>query len=153
MAAFGRLWSPNVVPVEFGGPPTDRPVANGLDVVCKDYYSKFVTELWYSVRLIIEGDQFRGMTDEMMVEGGSREWTIVGANKIEVEPKDKTKLKMGRSPDLFDALVTAVEIARRHGFKIDRVVNAAHSHGDQKWKQELRDRARSLWKNHELTYR
>jgi hypothetical protein len=153
MAAFGRLWSPNVIPVEFGGPPTERPVANGLDVICKDYYSKFVTELWYSVRLIIEGDQFRGMTEDVMAEGCSREWTIVGSNKIEVEPKDKTKLKIGRSPDLFDALVTAVEVARRRGFKIERVVNAAHIHTDQAWKKELRDRARSLWKNHELNYK
>lgn len=152
MAAFGRIWSPHVVPVEFGGTPTDRPVANGLDVICKDYYSKFVTELWYSVRLIIEGDQFRGMTDEVMSEGCSREWTIVGANKIEVEPKDKTKLKIGRSPDLFDALVTGVEVARRRGFKIDRIINTVHSKQDSKWKQDLRDRARALWSSTSLNY-
>lgn len=152
MAAFGRLWSPNVIPVEFGGPPTERPVSTGIDMKCKDYYSKFVTELWYSVRLIVEGDQFRGMTEEVMAEGASREWTIISSNKIEVEPKEKTKLKMGRSPDLFDTLATGVEIARRRGFTIDRVINPAFQRGGDKWKQELRDRARSLWRNGELNY-
>lgn len=153
MAAFARLWSPHVVPVEFGGSPTERPVSNGLDVVCKDYYSKFVTELWYSVRLVIEGDQFRGMTDDVMAEGCSREWTIVGANKIEVEPKDKTKLKIGRSPDLFDTLVTGVEVARRRGFKIERVINPIHHNRSQRWKEDLRDRAKALWSNHSLNYK
>ena len=93
MGAFGRLWSPQVIPVEFGGSPTERPVSNGIDVLCKNYYSKFVTELWYSVRLVIECGQFRGMTEDVMMEGCSREWTFVGNNKIEVEPKDKMKLK------------------------------------------------------------
>lgn len=152
MAAFGRLWSPYVVPVEFGGPPTERPVSNGIDMTCKNYYSKFVTELWYSVRLIIEGDQFRGMTEDVMAEGCSREWTIVGSNRIEVEPKDKTKLKIGRSPDLFDALVTGVEVARRHGFKIERVINAASRIDSGKWKDELRKRAAALWRSGDLTY-
>lgn len=153
MAAFARLWSPHVVPVEFGGSPTERPVSNGLDVVCKDYYSKFVTELWYSVRLVIEGDQFRGMTDDVMAEGCSREWTIVGANKIEVEPKDKTKLKIGRSPDLFDTLVTGVEVARRRGFKIERIINPIHHNRSERWKEDLRDRAKALWSNHSLNYK
>jgi hypothetical protein len=153
MAAFGRVWSPAVIPIEFGGKPSERSVSTGIDVLCKDYYSKFVTELWYSVRLVIEGDQFRGMTDEVMAEGCMREWTIIGGNKIEVETKDKTKLKTGRSPDLFDTLATAVEVARRHGFKIDRVINEHYSRTDQKWKRELRDRARSLWSNHALTYK
>lgn len=153
MAAFGRIWSPNVIPIEFGGKPSDRPVGNGLDVFCKDYYSKFVTELWYSVRLIIEGDQFRGMTEDVMMEGCMREWTITAGNKIEVETKEKCKLKTGRSPDLFDTLASGVEVARRLGFKIDKIINPAHISGNQKWKQELRDRARGLWKNHELSYR
>ena len=153
MSSFARLWSPNVVPIEFGGSPTDRPVSNGIDMLCKNYYSKFVTELWYSVRLLIESDQFRGMNEDVMMEGCSREWTFVGGNKIEVEPKEKMKLKTGRSPDLFDCLATGVEMARRLGFKIDRVVNTPSSAGNDRWKQDLRDRARALWKNHELTYK
>ena len=153
MSAFARLWSPNVVPVEFGGSATDRPVSNGIDMACKDYYSKFVSELWFSVRLVIESDQFRGMTDDVMMEGCAREWTKVGSNKTEVEPKDKMKLKTGRSPDLFDALACGMEMARRLGFKIEMAVNTPGGDRNQKWKQELRDRARSLWSDHALSYK
>lgn len=153
MSAYARLWSPHVVPIEFGGSPTERPVSTGIDMACKNYYSKFVTELWYSVRLVIESGQFRGMTDDVMMEGCSREWTFVGNNKIEVETKEKMKLKTGRSPDLFDALSCGIEIARRLGFKIDRVVNTPASAGGDKWKQELRDRARALWSDHALSYK
>lgn len=151
MAAFARLWSPNVIPVEFGGSPTERPVANGIDMICKDYYSKFVSELWWAVRLVIEAEQFRGMTEDVMAEGSSREWTIVGKNKIEVEPKDKMKLKTGRSPDLFDSLVTGVEVARRLGFNIDKLSNAS-GRMNERWKRELRDRKQRLWRDHDLVH-
>jgi hypothetical protein len=153
MSAFARLWSPQVVPVEFGGAPTERPVSNGIDITCKNYYSKFVTELWWSVRLVIESGQFRGLTDEVMAEGCAREWTMVGSNKIEVEPKEKTKLKTGRSPDMFDALATGVEMARRLGFKIERLVSDLTITGNQQWKRELRDRAKALWSSHALSYK
>ena len=99
VSKFGQLWSPAVVSVDFGGMPSDRPVGTGLVdkkgkiVTCREYYSKFVTELWYTVRLVIESGQFRGLTDGVMQEGCMREWTITGGNKIEVEPKDKMKDK------------------------------------------------------------
>jgi hypothetical protein len=152
MSSFARLWSPLVVPIEFGGSPSERPVSNGIDMLCKEYYSKFVTELWYSVRLIIEAGQFRGMTEDVMAEGCSREWTIVGANKIEVEPKDKTKLKIGRSPDIFDCTACGVELARRLGFKIDRLGADRVGPGNSRWKTELKERARVLWRSGDLVY-
>jgi hypothetical protein len=152
MGAFARLWSPHVVPIEFGGNPTDRPVANGIDMVCKNYYSKLVTELWYLVRHIIEGNQFRGMTEDVMSEGCYREWTIVGANKIEVETKEKMKLKSGRSPDLFDALACGCEMARRLGFKIERIGSEREAVSNPRWKQDLKDRARKYQHGHALNY-
>jgi hypothetical protein len=152
MSAFARLWSSAVVPIEFGGNATERPVSNGIDVLCKDYYSKFVTELWWSIRLVIEGGQFRGMTEDVMMEGCSREWTMVGKNKIEVEPKDKTKQKTGRSPDLFDSLAAGVEMARRLGFKIERIGADRIVAQNSKWKQELKDRASKYQHGHALNY-
>jgi hypothetical protein len=153
MAALARTWSPHVIPIEFGGPPTERPVGQSLDVVCRDYYSKMVSELWFSIRLIVEGNQFRGMTEEMMSEGCFREWTIVGKNKIEVEPKEKMKLKSGRSPDLFDALAAGCEVARQLGFKIEQVLAPAHRRDNHSWKRELRERARLAWTSRDLNYK
>jgi len=149
--AFARLWSPHVNPVEFGGKPSSRPVSLDIRKLCKDYYSKFVTELWYSVRYAIESGQIRGLPEAVMLEGCMREWTIVAGNKIEVESKDKTKLRMGRSPDLFDSFVVAVEGARRRGFQIQRLAGLSRQNNEN-WLNQLRDKQRLIRKAKELNY-
>jgi hypothetical protein len=151
MSAFARLWSPAVNGVEFGGKPSERQVSKEIDVTCREYYSKFVSELWYSVRLIIEACQFRGMTEDVMMEGCQREWGFVASNKIEVETKDDMKLKSGRSPDLFDALVAGVEGARRKGFVIERGGISGLLRNNL-WKRELRERASKIRARYELNY-
>lgn len=145
MNAFGRLWSPNVVGIEFGGRPTDRKVSGDLDVEASKYYFNFVTELWFAVSYMIQAGQCRGMTEELMVEGCMREWGFQ-SSKLQVEPKDKMKIKSGRSPDLFDALVAGVEGARRRGFVIKRQVAVQHKREDHSWKRLLRERAANLEK-------
>lgn len=155
VGALGRIWSPHVVGVEFGGKPSERQVTwvpNDQKITCRDYYSKFVSELWYSVALIIQSRQFRGMTEEVMGEGCMREWGFVGANKIEVEPKEKMKLKTGRSPDLFDALVAGVELARRKGFYITLIVNKDTQDKDDAWKDKFKKRMEALENRHRLNY-
>lgn len=155
MNSFGRLWSPHVNGIEFGGAPSERKVSADIDVVCKDYYSKYVTELWFNVSYVIQSGQFRGMTEEMMQEGCFREWGWGGSgkgNKIEVETKDKMKLKSGRSPDLFDALCCGVEGARRRGFIIKKQHAVAHRKVDRTWKQQLKERARDHWHGRDLNY-
>jgi hypothetical protein len=115
--------------IAFGGRPSGRPVRHDLymqdkstgqkrHIRCDEYYSKFVSELWYSVRYVIECDQMRGLPQDVAREGCMREFRQVAGNKIEVEPKEETKLRLGRSPDLFDAVVTGIEGARRRGFQI-----------------------------------
>ncbi len=148
--AFSRVWSPMVNSIDFGGKPSERQVSADIEVSCRDYYSKFVTELWYSVRLIIEAGQFRSMTEDVMLEGCAREWKTVGANKIEVETKEEMKLKTGRSPDLFDALVVAVEGARQKGFAIQRLKNKDTKEVDHRWKDEVREKSRACWKSGSL---
>lgn len=153
ITAFTRKWSTAVNAIDFGGAPSNRIVSAGIDVSCSDYYSKFVTELWFSVRLIIEAEQFRGMTEEVMMEGCQREWGLVSGNKIEVETKKDMKLKTGRSPDLFDMLVTGVEGARRLGFKIQSIMVSDSKRANNTWKTELRQKASEFWKKGQLTYK
>lgn len=141
MNAFGRLWSPHVQGIEFGGVPSDRPVSADIQKTCREHYFNFVSELWYSVRLLIEAKQFRGMTDEVMNEGCSREWKLMSGKKIQVETKDEMKVKMGRSPDLFDALVCGVEGARRQGFIIARLSNASREREGEDWRDKVREKA------------
>lgn len=101
--AFSRITGRTGNPIDCGGKATERPVAAGVDVLCVDYYSKFVTELWYSVRLCVEANQFRGMTKDAVWEFAAREWMKVGGNKIEIESKADMRKKTGRSPDCFVA--------------------------------------------------
>lgn len=159
-SAFARVFGHvTPVPVEFGGSPSLRPVRHDLFVAdekthtkrlkrCDEHYRKFVTELWFSVRYVIECDQMRQLSREIMHEGCMREYGEV-MGKIEVEKKEDTKERMGFSPDLFDALATGVEGARQRGFKIQRlganiVENAPGD--DEEWaaeEQEYEDALKS----------
>jgi hypothetical protein len=153
MSAFARLWSPAVVPVEFGGKPTDRPVRPGDPKTEAEAYGKNVTALWYASRLVVEGRQMRKLPREVAEEGCMREWGINRQSKIDVEPKDKTKERLGRSPDLWDALVVAIEIARKHGFQIasgNRVGIVKRK--TPSWLTRADSKMRRLRKEHQLTY-
>lgn len=126
--AFARLWSNAVVPIEFGGPATSRPSFTGLRhfegkkegeiKTCNEVYHKFVTELAFAVSACIVFDQMRGMTEEITEEGSRRLWNPVAGGRIEIECKDDMRLRLGRSPDLFDMLCCGVEGARRLGFPL-----------------------------------
>jgi hypothetical protein len=130
-AAVMRLWSTAVVPVEFGGSASNRPNFIGRKyhedsgnhragdlLPCSEVFGKFVTELWFAVRYLIEADQLRQLEEQTAKEGYLRLWKLTAGNKMDVEPKKEMKLRLGRSPDLFDALVTGVEGARRLGFQL-----------------------------------
>ena len=133
--AFARTFgSRSPVAVDAGAKPSKRPVRSGLYVDeddgtkrlkrCDEHYSKFVSELWFSVRYAIEAEQIRELPEDVMVEGCARIYEMVGGNKIEVEPKSDPKKKedlkrrLGKSPDLFDCLAIGVEGARQRGFTI-----------------------------------
>ncbi len=131
-AAMARVFGFNVpVPVAFGDMPSKRPVRHDLFVEeedgskrlkrCDEEYRKFVTELWFSARHVIECDQMRNLPEEVAREGYMREYQLAPGGKIEVETKDETRERMGMSPDLFDAYVVGVEGARQRGFKIGRL--------------------------------
>lgn len=151
--AFARQWSNAVNPVEFGGRATERMVSTKIQVKCRDYYTDFVTELWYSVRHVIEADQMRNMPDEVIAEGVMREWTIVKGNKIEVEAKVFTKKRMGRSPDVFDSLVCAIEGARRLGFKVANLYTDKQKAESENWLDLYRKRINELRRRPMLTFK
>ncbi len=133
--AFARKFGSHApVPVDAGAKPSKRPVRQDLFVEeddgnrrhkrCDEHYSKFVSELWFSVRYAIEAGQVRELTDEVIMEGCARIYEMVAGNRIEVEPKNDPKKKedlkrrLGKSPDLFDCLAIGVEGARQRGFSI-----------------------------------
>jgi intein/homing endonuclease len=111
--SFARRWSDKINPIEFGGPPTDRPVCSDMYVwdsvkhvrrlkTCKEHYIKFVTELWFSVRYAVEAGQVRNMPEDVLEEFCWRQWDSTKDDKKVVETKEEMKERVGRSPDLAD---------------------------------------------------
>jgi hypothetical protein len=132
------------VPINAGEQCTKRPVRSGLFVIdkntgekrlkrCDEHYSKFITEMWFSVRYAIEAEQIRELPMDVMAEGCWREYYDTAGAKIEVEPKDKMKERMGKSPDLFDHCAGLVEMARRAGFMIEALGDVAESTIGDDW--------------------
>ena len=129
--SFSKIWSPRVNAIEFGGRPTDRPVGPDLMTVdenkirrpkkASEHYSKFVSELWWSWRYVLESDQVRGLPLEVVRDAAPREWKKVAGDKIEIESKRDMKKRTGVSPDLADMCVTGIEGARRRGFEISKL--------------------------------
>lgn len=122
--SFAQLFSPNVVPIEFGGPPPDRHTREGDQRKESEVYGKMVSALWFASYNVIETGQLRGVSREAVEEGCLREWGMNKGNHgrktplQDVEPKEQTKKRMGRSPDLWDSVCVAIEVARRRGFRI-----------------------------------
>lgn len=128
---MARELSPEVNAVNFGGTATERPVSNDMMVFderlqarrLKTWYehvSKFVTELWFVVRLLAQCRQARNFPRAAAEEFGRRQWSYVYNDRYELETKADYKLRTnGESPNNADSLVIAVEGARRLGFNIE----------------------------------
>lgn len=151
VSALSRLWSVFTNPIDCMGPASEKKVSAQIDMPCKEYYFNYITELWYSVRYVVEAGQFRGMSEDVLMEFSQREWTVVGKNKIQVEPKAKMKLKTGRSPDLADAVAVGIEGARRLGFVIQHIINH-ESAPRTDWIREARAKSRESRQRTELNY-
>lgn len=163
--AFARIFGESTpVPVDTGAKPSSRPVRYDLFIFderlgyrrlkrCDEHYSKFVTELWFSVRYVIECGQMRELTGEVITEGCLREYGMVAGNKIELEDKKETRKRMGRSPDFFDGLAVGVEGCRQLGFRIgaDEELTEMESRENEMLRQAERDYRRII-QNHVLTH-
>lgn len=140
---IGRLFSINCNAINFGGTATPRPVSSDDFVYdeklrskrlkrCDEAYSKFVTELNFSVRMVVEAGQMREIPEDVVREFEMREWYKVTGDRYELETKAETKKRMGFSPDLADWLAIAVEGARRLGFSIEGIREVAESVNEDK---------------------
>ncbi len=129
--SLARIWSASVNSIEFGGIPTDRIAGPDLYFVdergarklktARMAFVNFVSELWWSWRYVIESDQMRGLTLDVVFDAQPREWYKKAHDKIQVEPKHEMAKRTGVSPDLSDMAVIAIEGARRRGFSISKL--------------------------------
>lgn len=149
---FSRSWSLEVNSLDCGAMPTEQRVSMEIDMPCRDYYKKLVTELYFSVRLVIISKQFRNLNRDCMWELCTREWKSSPGNKIEIESKIEMKEKCSRSPDLSDSLCISVFGARQRGFQIARLMPPEKQHPRDDWKSKLRARARALCTSGQLEF-
>jgi hypothetical protein len=152
--AFSRTGWQNAQSIDCGGKPTDRMVSADIHVPCEKYYSKFITELWYSVRYAVESGQFRSITEEVVTEFNQREWKMVSGNRIEVESKDDMKVKTGRSPDLADAVAIGLHGAKLRGFNISKLSSLAppRVNGGKDWRDKFKKNARAIARAGQLNH-
>lgn len=163
--SFGRILSPAINAINFGGSATQRPVSNDLLVfdertqqrrlkMASEHYSKFVTELAFSVRAVVESGQARMFPMAAAEEFQKRKWRFIYGDRYELESKVEYKERnASRSPNYSDSAMVAVEGARRLGFVIERLKdpNAAEPERDDWLEKEIDDQAR-FQRKHELTY-
>lgn len=160
-SAAMRLISTQIQPVEFGGKASERPnfvgrkfkegPQKGELVPCYQVFDKFVTELWFATRYLIEADQLRELPEDTARDGYQRLWELVAGNKMSVESKKEMKQRVGRSPDLYDTFAVGVEGARRLGFVIGKGLGAKNSRGAA-WLGTLGRDYREQVKAKELSY-
>ena len=109
-----REWSPLINRVEFGGKASDLPVSLEDGRQSHEVYANRVTELWFSMREWVQHDQIGGLDRETIIEFCQRLFDDE-KRKIVVERKVDMKGRIGCSPDLADAAVVVIELARRLG--------------------------------------
>lgn len=163
--AMSKLFSPECNAVNFGGNPTKRPVSADEYVIdretgakrlkrCDEHYNKFVTELWFSVRLTVMARQMRNLPRDVADEFYLREWTKEKGDKYELEKKEDTKDRTGVSPDLGDWLAILIEGARRLGFMIENLPEfQGQTHDDPDYLRKELDRYNRERTKRQLSYR
>jgi hypothetical protein len=163
--SFGRILSPSINAINFGGSATDRPVSNDLFIFdektqqrrlkkCHEHYSKFVSELAFSVRAVVESGQARTFPQPAAEEFQKRKWTFVYGDRYELESKvDYKERNQSKSPNCSDSVMVAVEGARRLGFAIERLKDPNAVEPDQTdWLEEEIMKERKFARQNELTY-
>jgi len=153
-SALARIWSVDPVGVEFGGKPTDRIVSDVVRIPASKHFTKRVSELWFFSRYAIEAKQVRQFVPELIEEGSAREWDLTAGNLIDVERKIQMKRRLGKSPDIYDAFVVALEGARKEGFEITKMANMSKEDWDESrmFYVELAERSKSIGKKHKLAF-
>lgn len=134
------IWSKDVVPIAFGGAPTDLPVSDTDKTPCKDKYANQVTEIWFSAKWLMRSGIIKGLGPEVIDEMCKRKYTTnQGVDlKLKAEPKPEMKKRMGKSPDIADSAMGLVSLVRRK-FRFNATnASSAHIAKNSSWKGFVR---------------
>lgn len=114
--AFGSLmravWADGFLPVMFSERASDSPISETEFEAAEEGYSNKVSELWYCGKPMLRAEQLKGIHPDLAGEMIARSYRTLNG-KIQVEPKEKMKLRTGKSPDVADAGFIALEVCRQ----------------------------------------
>ncbi len=114
-AMLQEEWSPDVVRVEFGGAASEMQASADDSRPGNKAYGDKVTELWYSVRHLVQGGQLRGLSRDAVTQFCTREFVLMPRDRVMLDAKKICKQKLGRSPDNADAVAVLCHIGRMRG--------------------------------------
>src|SRR5690606_2545052 len=79
----------------------------------KEVYLNLVSEIWFVGHEYLRSNQLRGISPALARELTARTYQTKARGKVQVEPKQKMKLRANASPDLGDAALLALHLCRR----------------------------------------
>lgn len=132
-SGFGALiekeWSKEIMHVESSGRATDTLIASQSEERASDVYDRRVTELWFSMRELVLGDQVRGLDTVSIEQFCTRVYETKG-RKYSIEQKKDYKMRLGKvdnhykSPDEADAATFIIDLARQaYGLRAERTLS------------------------------
>jgi hypothetical protein len=107
------MWSGEFLEVGFGGGASDMPASGTDPRPASEVYVNKVSEIWFVGREYIQSNQIRGIPSTLAKELCARTYSTKARGRVQVEPKEQMKKRIGRSPDLGDAALLCLELARR----------------------------------------
>ena len=116
-AILAKEWSRDIYNVASSGHPTELLVSLQSDERACDVYDRRITELWFSLRQLVQTEQIKGL-DPIAIEQFCTRTYEFKSNKYKIEPKPDYKLRLGKvdnhykSPDEADSVCLIVDLAR-----------------------------------------
>lgn len=132
-------WESGFIAVPFGGKATDDPVSQSDERPCHEVYENMATQLWFDTKTYLDYQQIRNVTIDLAKELCARRLDQNSGKRLRLESKSdmiKSASRMrDRSPDLADAAVLAVHVARKR-FGLEPGMDAPKNERKSvKWRQ------------------
>lgn len=149
-AILAKEWSKDIYQVASSGHPTETLVSLQTDDRACDVYDRRITELWFSVRQLVQTEQIKGLDPIAMEQFCTRLYEFK-SGKYKIEPKPDYKIRLGKvdnhykSPDEADSVCLVVDLARLYfnfistnvGSPITRESILMHKFNEQRKAEEM----------------
>jgi hypothetical protein len=115
---FGEIlatnWSARCYGIQFGGRASEILVSLTDTRKAREAYANRVTEIWYAGQEFCRSGQLRNMPKDMAKELKARRYvtTKTEGTRVKVESKEDMKIRTGFSPDIADAGMMLVMLAK-----------------------------------------